>query len=241
MGEQFALIFDIMVIVVVIVCVYIGSKRGFLRSLILLVGNIAAILLALWLSGGISSWIYDNWIEAEVVSGINEKLDDITGEYTFEGVTDSILSVLPDPLADMLTEYIQLDEKTYENINESLDSGKSEIATTVANSVVKPMVVFLIRVLVFVLLVTLAMIAVKLIAGMCSFVNKIPIVGTLNSLLGGALGLLEAGIVLMLITIGIRAVTMLSSNELIVLNEQTIEETKIYHSIYEYDIFEWIQ
>ena len=44
MGQGFAWFFDIAIIIVLIVCIYMGGKKGFLRTAVLLIGYVIAAL-----------------------------------------------------------------------------------------------------------------------------------------------------------------------------------------------------
>ena len=59
MGEKFAWFFDVALIGIILICIYAGGKRGFVKTIILLLGYLIAFAGAFFVSKTISLIIYE--------------------------------------------------------------------------------------------------------------------------------------------------------------------------------------
>ena len=82
MAENLALFFDIGLIVILLICIYIGRKRGFVKSVIMLLGYIIAFAGAFFISKAVSPAIYDNFLKSKTESFVEKNMDkiDIKGQ-----------------------------------------------------------------------------------------------------------------------------------------------------------------
>lgn len=82
MGTQFAWYYDVVVAAILLIFLYIGGKRGFLKSFVLIAGYIAAFLLSYFVSSIASPIIYEHTLQPKITEIITEKIDniDILGE-----------------------------------------------------------------------------------------------------------------------------------------------------------------
>jgi uncharacterized membrane protein required for colicin V production len=117
-------------------------------------------------------------------------------------------------------------------IIEIINSDCSSLGEVIDNSLVKPVLIIPIKTLIFVIVFALICIGVSFAANALRIVNKIPVIGAFNSLLGGILGAAQALIVVFMVCIGIRILVSLTSDNIIFLNSMTIDETLIFRHIY---------
>lgn len=101
---------------------------------------------------------------------------------------------------------------------------------------IKPIVMVPLRALVFFILFALVSFLLSLLSKAFKFINKVPVLGTLNALLGGAVGALEAAVILCVICIVLHIIISLTGNTIIFLNVMTINETFIFKYIYNLEI-----
>lgn len=135
--------YDALVIGILLICIYIGGKRGFLRSAVYVTLVILSIVVSFIGSEIAAPLIYDNLIKEQVVEGLsqssnNTELETITFEAINEGdygveVTDTEVSGILSAAGDL-----------FENIaNEIKKSGAiddaDEIKTEVEESVAEKM------------------------------------------------------------------------------------------------------
>lgn len=87
--------------------------------------------------------------------------------------------------------------------------------------------VALLTVLAFVLIYLVARLLIRLIVHLTKKVNGVPVIGAVNSLLGGALGALEGLLVCYIIALGVTLLISFSNNELSWINSGIVEKTRL--------------
>lgn len=83
MGEEFAFVFDIVIIVLVVIFAFVGLKRGFAKVVLGLVSIAAAFAAAMLLSQPIAEVIYKNTIEKAVEEQFEKEENKALGELSF--------------------------------------------------------------------------------------------------------------------------------------------------------------
>ena len=163
------ILLDLIFIGIVVVCVLISIKKGFVRSLIEVVGCILAIVIALSIGSVVANYVYDNNIEPAVVSSIENKIS--------EKNEDTVAS---------LPTYIQ---SFLDMVNVDVDSltGTHEKAVEIAQDI-KPAAVGAVKAIASFILFIILMIVVKILARLLNSLFKGAILGSANKLLGGLFG-----------------------------------------------------
>jgi ABC-type multidrug transport system fused ATPase/permease subunit len=113
-----------------------------------------------------------------------------------------------------------------------INSDTESLETVINDKLVKPVVTAPVRVLIFALLFAVVSIIVSIAAKTMRLVNQIPIIGRLNSFLGGVLGVVQAVIVLFIVCLSVSMIIAVTSNNIIFINTMTIDETLIFKYIY---------
>ena len=107
------------------------------------------------------------------------------------------------------------------------------LGNAIETVVVKPIVVFLLQTVLCLLIFAVCAIIVKAIAAMFRKFYELPILGPINSILGGVIGIFEAAIVLFVLALAVSVVIALTSNELKWLNTNVIESTNLFRVFYD--------
>ncbi len=122
---------------------------------------------------------------------------------------------------------------------EMMDS-KESLRNTVMTSFVRPNCVIVIRTAAFVLIYAIVFAIMKFIASASKLIDKIPVVGDINSLLGGIAGAVEGILIVFIFCLVARlAVSMLDGNAMI-FNQETIDKTFVFKHIYEFDFLNFL-
>lgn len=297
MGEQFAWFYDVAIVALLVICIYIGWKRGFLLSFIMIVGYVISFAVSFFISGIISPIIYDNFVHPKVSVMLEEKISEIDilaeiqkivneNDFGIEISKEEISSIIENSSGDIgadiekvITERVGvsiiskeeineevkgiLDSKMVQSFVESLPSYLQEIvadyfadseeslitgikalvgtpATTAAyieETIIAPTIIPVIKFIAFLIIFTIALILVKIISKVFRRIKRIPILGSVNSLLGAIFGALQGIAIILLIAIILHGIIALSKNELVVLNDVTIEQTNLFKIAYNADLF----
>ncbi|MCL2633217.1 MAG: CvpA family protein [Oscillospiraceae bacterium] len=113
-----------------------------------------------------------------------------------------------------------------------IKSDSQTLAETVNDNIVKPVLVVPVRVVVFSIIFAVLNIGVAIAVKSLKLINRIPVIGKINTFGGAVLGVLEATVVVFLVCIGIRLLITITGDNIIFLNTMTVNETFIFKHIY---------
>ena len=181
-------ILDGIIILIVLVTVFLSAKKGFVRTLIEVVGFIAAIFIAFTFSSPIANTVYDKMFEPMVVKTV-----DGVAENAADGATSAVDAVWQ-KMPSFITESSFLGiskESVTSQVEAEVANGTEQIATSVSDSFAKPVITQLLSIIISTILVVVLIFVVKLLA---KYINKLfnfSVIGSINRSLGGLLGLVK--------------------------------------------------
>jgi len=338
MGTQFGWFYDVAVVAVAVGVIYKCARKGFMSSLAGFIGTVISFVLALWISGSLAEYTYNEFVYKGVAEKINysaasekssakktladlKEVDmskalisgksiselnlepDSAGKVTLD-LTDVDLSQTGIKKADLAFFGIDNKKVDYKNVNlskvnikasETDDVGAIILAKTVSvtmaknsesahaqltkimedvlpgyskateggtdlvakmiagviktdsdnladainTSLVKPAMIVPIRVLIFSLIFAITEVIFAVVVKSLGLVNGIPVIGTVNTILGVFLGLFEAFVALFTVCIGIALIISITGDNIIFLNTLTIKNTHIFRHIYFLDFLDF--
>lgn len=121
-----------------------------------------------------------------------------------------------------------------------LEADTENFAQTITDDIVKPIVLVPARALIFTVIFVIILIILTLLSKLLKGINKIPIIGGVNKLLGAAAGVVQGLIVVFLICIFTQLIISLTGNDLMVINTMTIDETSIFRKIYYFEFLDFM-
>ncbi len=183
------MVYDIVFIGVIILFTFFGIKRKASRTLMGLVVATLALMCALWLSNMLSGLIYDSFVRGGIVSSVNDRILSANVETT-ESLVDVALGAIP-AIALSILGYFGSDTG---DISTYLEKEAAEGSQYIADSVADLLKAPLSGLIAFVLFVIFFIVLLILFNALSKIVLKIfclPIINTIDSILGGVFGLLE--------------------------------------------------
>lgn len=120
-----------------------------------------------------------------------------------------------------------------------LDTG-TELGDTVIDNFVRPNCIVVIRSIVFILIYSIVFAVLKLITSAAKLIDKIPIIGEVNSLLGGVAGLVEGVLILFIFCLATRLIVSVFDGDVMIFNQETIEKTVIFKKVYELNFLNFL-
>ncbi|MEG0571039.1 MAG: CvpA family protein, partial [Oscillospiraceae bacterium] len=149
-----------------------------------------------------------------------------------------IFNAMPDYLSSVVINTYGSETELIAQIQQQLASGGTSIAITVADNIVRPVFVMLaqalIGLIVFIILSILVGFASRLFKG----VNRIPVLGKANEILGGVVGVGQAVIYITLLAVAMSFFVALTSNTNEFINTRVIDQTFIFKHFYNLQILE---
>jgi len=191
-------IMDAIVVIILVVAVYYGAKRGLLQSLAGLVIVFMALVGAGMVAGTFTEPVTEfvaPLIEERVAEKVEAAIEEQTGEADWELFEGSDVDR---GQIGILLELVGLDAEVRESMAEQVESSVRDTGATIAAAVVESVVRTLIHGILFVLAFLLILLLLKVLEGAMGLVLKLPGLRGLNALGGAAVGLIEGALLLFL-------------------------------------------
>lgn len=163
---------------------------------------------------------------SEVADSVNEIIDKV-GETV--------------PALDLKGKTIEdIDSGTINSVVVSVVQSSGNPGKAVLDNVAKPIVLVPLRTIIFVVLFILIFIILSIVIKATSVINKLPLIGKLNSLLGGVAGLLQGLVIVFIVVIIAHMAVELTNNTLIFLNDMTINKSFAFSKIYNFSFLDFL-
>lgn len=189
------MILDIIVVVLLALFLLRGGRMGFISSVISFLGGIVSAIFAAFLGNQIAPLIFRSYIENPLVDGLVNAFTTSGSDSLSQDITQNLEgfpSFIQIFVNDNFTTFIQ-----------DMESGVNETVVSGANSFVDqtlgPIIISLIALIIFFILMGIFGIIIRLLSKGLRGVNQIPVVGSVNSLLGAAVGLAQGVLALFLL------------------------------------------
>ena len=181
--------------------------------------------------------IFANTLAVKVQDGGNGLLT------TIDNISKLVSDTLPTVMSDGLTTSLATDDKSLvkDFVMIMLNTNSKDIGRAVLTNFVAPLILVPIRVIAFMILFVILMILFALVIRFTKLINKIPVLGKLNELLGAVLGIVEAAIVILIVALVIQLFVTITGNSIMVLNEMTIEKTFFFRYIYNFEFLNMLK
>ena len=218
----------LIVSIIFLLSVLIGYKKGFIKILTSLVATLVCIVLVIFISPSVSSWIQESTSLRETVQDKCVTLllpDTTTKEEALQANVsrdDQISMIegaeLPEIFRQMLLENNNSEVYTALGVQTFGEYIGAYVAKVIAD------------ILAFLITFIAAFVVVRIVIGMLGIVDKLPLIGGANHLLGGAIG---AGMGILIIWILFILITLLYNTSLGAACLANIAESEILTKLYE--------
>ena len=175
---------DLIVLTIIAAVALISARRGFVRVVIESAGFIAAILITLTISTPLASLTYDKIIEPPIVSSVSSA----AGESTSQ-VVDKTWDSLPGFVKNNSEKIGISKEKIDKSIGENIGEGAEAAVKSASQNAVKPVVVRILSLIYSVFILIILLFLVKILAKFINRLFSFSLVGKMNRVLGGILGI----------------------------------------------------
>ncbi|NLN81691.1 MAG: CvpA family protein [Clostridiales bacterium] len=225
-----AYILDGLVIIIFLLAVWLGYRRGFFKSIIQLAGCFIAVMFASTLSAPLSSGIYNQFISGTVQKQIEARIEK-AGSDSVETALGGVLEELPDSVVNALSMFdLGTAEQVKDKLADSLDGSVTQISQQIEEKVVRPAAVSLLRVLCFFILCILFIVVVGVVASMVGKILRLPVLRQADGLLGGVLGAAQ-GVVLVFVAVTVMSLIASTSKSDDKINRAVIKDTVLVEAV----------
>lgn len=214
-GVSLPYLADAIILVIFLLFIILGVKRGFVRSVLDLVGTLAAMLVSMWFSGIAAQWVFSTFLQESLTRQIAEALQAAPAADAAEAV----LSVVPEILRGGLEAF----GITPDAINQAV-AGTSGQAAAAVVAVLSPMVVSVLRGLFALVLFVFLLVIFRILSGVICRIFRLPVLRQLDKGLGILLGVAQAALITVLLCFCAQALISVSSPWLV----ETIQASQVY-------------
>lgn len=214
-GVSLPYLADAVIVVIFLLFIILGVKRGFVRSVLDLVGTLAAMLVSMWFSGIAAQWVFSTFLQESLTRQVAEALQAAPAA----DAADAVLSVVPEILRGGLEAF----GITSDAINQAV-AGTSGQAAAAVVAVLSPMVVSVLRGLFALVLFIFLLVIFRILSGVVCRIFRLPVLRQLDKGLGILLGITQAVLITVLLCFCAQALISVSSPWLV----ETIQASQVY-------------
>lgn len=225
------MVLDIIIVAFFLIFVIIGIKSGAAKTLLKLVGTLLAVFLASSFGSVIAKWIYEGFFQKGIINSINTAIEQ-------SGTGDALQSVansLPDLVYNALSLLGISKESLISQTENAANASQATISQTF-EGIISPVLTSIISFFVIIILFILLSVLFKFLIRLLLNVFELPVLHTVNRLLGGVLGALEGVAVVYLMILLIRLILPFAGDDFFI-TEQLINQSVLFKAMYNIDIF----
>ncbi len=182
-----SIILDLIVLAIIVITVLISAKRGFVRTLIELVGFIAAVFISFTISTPLANTTYDKIIEPSIISTVTSAVD-TAADNSAAAAVDSFWNEMPGWIKGGIEKAGISKDSLGGSITENIGNGVQAAVESTSQSVIKPAVTGSLALIYQVILLIILLAIVKPLAKLINKLFSFSVIGTANRVLGGVVG-----------------------------------------------------
>lgn len=190
---------DLAVILIIVISVIFSARRGLVRSLLGVFSIIISLVIASTAYPIVADCMKDSKLETTIIENVEKSLKDDRAEENKEEAENEENSFIF--LPKVMQESIEKGTEAIENA--AIETTAKTISTLIINLVSMIAVFLIVRILMFV------------ITHFLNFVTKLPVLKSVNKLLGGAVGVL-VGLFIVYLILAIITFTALRENDAVI-------------------------
>lgn len=231
----YSILIDFILILIILSGLYKGFKTGFLSSVIFVIGSLVSIFVSIKLSSYISDFILNNFMRDGLIEKVTSMMNlDTLSSADIQSSISSFIESLPNAIRKSLeivmgnlNNYIpQIQQDSFDTIR--------NIPIAIVDTIISPVILMLLNLISSLILFGIFAGLVRIISSWFSNFYKVPILGGINSILGGLIGLAQSAIWLYIISVSCKIFIIVTSNQMNFLNENIISNTFVMKYIYEF-------
>ena len=221
-----SLLLDVVILLLVGVSIFIGIKRGFIRSIMGIVVVIAAIIGSIHFSPALSSVLHDGFIEKSVTEQVQGAIESLTSDVEAIDI-HKLFEEKPQAFTDILETFDIKIEDVEAFFEQQKDNASATLEKDVAGYIAAPLAKTLSNAAAFCILFVGITVVLGVALWLLALVVKLPILNTANKLLGAAFGAVLGLVLAWGFSVGFNALLP----QLSVISEVSIPETVVENTI----------
>lgn len=190
-------ILDAILIVMCIVCVAVGTKRGFVKTVMSVLSSLISAIAAYTFTPYFANFIKEKFLMEPVSGGIADTIRSLVPAADGNYDLSSLFSDMPQTLSSIIERY-HGNSDSLEALVKSMTETGDEAVRTLSRAIAEPIVNMISTVCAFIVIFVTALVILKVVTCVVDGVFKLPVLKTANTLLGFVFGLILAVFIIMI-------------------------------------------
>ena len=237
MAQIAALVLDALVLLILIGTVIGGLRRGFLVSLVNAGGYLVSCVGAYIGSRVLALTVYQMFLRDRLIADVSEALAATVSDADITLQVSRALQGVPGFLRNMVYGFFGSSSDIASGLEGRLLTTASSVSVMLVDEVLYPVLFVVMQSLFFLLLFAALKVILSAISETLRNLRKFPLVGTADTLAGGAMGLIQAILVLCVTVLIVRFLISISGGKIPFLNQEVIDGTYIFRLLYKFSPF----
>ena len=239
MNWVIGILLDVILLGIAFLCIRKGSKDGFAKTAVSFAGIFIAIILAATVCKPASNFVYTGFVKAPVEAAVENVIREQTDSVSENAPSvDKLVSGIEQMLQnEKIPSFIKnlfgTEEKQAQladNIKEVYTPDITELSKAATEKVLQPVLISVISAIVFILIFFVTFLICIILSKALKIVNKLPLIGGINSLLGGIIGFLKGLVIVLIINFAIVSITSSGTN-LWFITAETVQSSLIMKNL----------
>lgn len=190
------LIVDVLLIGFIIFIVVSSSRKGFISSFLDTFSTFISAIISFTFCNQVADWAYDLFVKDLVKTEFLQALDDVSGGASLTEKVSAMIDSLP-VAAVQVSNYFGVNvEALKSSLMGGYNASNEQLVELVTEQIAYDIMIDIIRIICLIALFVVLSLLIRFASQFFSHtLEKIPLVGSLNSILGGAFGLVKACII----------------------------------------------
>ena len=187
-------VLDIILVIIAVLCVVYGCKKGFFKTVMSLMSGVCALLCAYTFTPAFSAFLKEKFIIDKVAGSIEKTFASIAenGKDAAENVLYDLTKLLSSPQFKDTLEQCGADEGAVMSLIESADEGTHEVIESVAYEVAEPISSAFSDIAAFIIVFCLSFILICVAVRIVGLIFKLPVLKSFDKAFGFAFGAVSA-------------------------------------------------
>ncbi len=236
-----SLLFDILLIVIFLLCIYTGVKKGFVHSVMSFVTFIAAFLSAWKLSPGLAVFYRENIFDEKLTRTVSDAIGTILHNGLGTLGLENLFADKPQAFMDIVNRYHSSITELENYYNMQVASGSAALEKRVSEYIALPVSEILSSALAFLTIFAVVTLVLSLISALLDAVFKLPVLNALNRIMGFLLGAVCGILNVWAVSLVIKAlVPVLGALFPQLFRAELFENSMLFNLIYEFNPFVYL-
>ncbi len=232
---------DAVLIFAAVFCMWAGTRRGFVRSVMGLVSALVSAFTAYAFTPSVAGWIAEKFFAGRISGSIEETIRSISLDTATDFFDlDRILSDLPDSFTRLMSRY-HVDLSYVSEVMRGITRADETSVHNLAERIASPTVTVLSSVIAFAALFAVAFLVMSLITALLDLIFRMPVLNSANMFFGFLAGLAEAVVfVSVLAVLFDRGVRYLGAYDPTFFGDEAVDNTILCNFILKHNILSFI-